>query len=51
MKYVKLYILFIEKKKLLKKYNEYNIYKYNKYNEFNKVIKRNRYYIYEFWKQ
>ena len=41
MKSDKLYILFIEKKKLLKK----NI---QQYNEFTKVMKQNGYYIYEF---
>ena len=40
MKSDKLYILFIEKKKILKKYT--------KYNQFNKVLKQNSYSIYEF---
>ena len=39
MKFVKSYILCIERKKLQKQYNK-----------FNKVIKHNEYYIYEFWK-
>ena len=41
MKSDKLYILCIEKKKLLKSIQQEN--------EFNKVIKQNGYYIYEFW--
>ena len=43
MKSDKLYILCIEQKNLSKNIQQYD--------EFNKVIKQNRYYIYDSWEQ